>query len=145
MPRSGTRAYTACSCVAYVCCVFSSDRNLDNYLISSIDQRVVLIDHGWTFTTPHSLNEVQKYHDTAFLRSIIPHRTMFARCRWLNEHKDIIDSELKFLLSADNLQALMHRLSLFVKFVDEEVRKAGMDAVTGRRMEQALRIRAEGR
>jgi len=105
------------------------DRNLDNYLISSIDQRIVLIDHGWTFTTPKVANELTHYHNSAFLRSIIPHRRLYERCKWLNEHTQVIDAELQYLLSKDNLAAFKHRLKLFVNFVQDEIKHHGVDAV----------------
>ena len=113
-----------------LCFLAVSDRNLDNYLISSLDQRIVLIDHGWTFTTPKVANELVHYHNATFLRSLVPHRALFERCRWLHEHGiPLIDAELQHLLSKDNLAAFKYRLKLFVQFVLSEIQAHGERSV----------------
>ena len=82
-----------------------------------------------TFTTPTVANELSHYHNRGFLLSLIPHRQLFERCRWLSEHPSVIDKELQFLLSQDNLAAFKRRLHLFVKFVLNEVQQRGDAAV----------------
>jgi len=78
-----------------------------------------------TFTTPTVANELSHYHNRGFLLSLIPHRQLFERCRWLSEQPSVIDKELQFLLSQDNLAAFKRRLNLFVKFVTNEVQQHG--------------------
>ena len=100
------------------------DRNLDNYLISTLDQRVILIDHSWSWQTPFVADEILHNQD-GFLRSIIPHESIFQRVKLLHDHHELLHAELKNLLSTGDIDSLKHRLELIVKFVEKEIKTVG--------------------
>ena len=127
-PSKGPRSYLPRGIKLFDYLIDNRDRNLDNYLISTLDQRIILIDHSWTFQTPFIVDELD-HHDNAFLRSIIPNEQLFKHCQYLYEHQDLLEKEMTNLLSKSNIDSIKHRISLFVKFVLDEIKIHGREKV----------------
>jgi len=62
------------------------DRNVDNWLLSTLDGRVVLIDHSWSHQTPRVVKDMDMaIQGEQAIRDMLPARRMVQRMEWIME------------------------------------------------------------
>ena len=98
--------------------IYNVDRNLQNLLILN-DWAIVMIDHSRSFRLHHSLEGV---------RNLVKcDRALLANLRALD--KDQAQSRLTPFLTKAEVEAVLARQDLIVKFFDEQIRQKGESAV----------------
>jgi hypothetical protein len=99
------------------------DRNIGNFLLAD-DGRVILIDHSWSF-----VNALFLKPGHAEMNAMFPSEQIYENIKRLSQHPEIMDEQLKDLISCRQLYIFKKKINFISKFVTQRILAEGRDQV----------------